>query len=197
MLGVIANGSEAAFMALVERHQAALLRMAEYWLEDEATAEVVVEQTWLAALSQLAGFDARSPLRVWLYGMLLRHLRSRAFAVEPPGTGATKPAIDPERFAPPGDRWAGHWKRPPVAWPGRARPELTVAERSVIDKAIRALPRLQRAVLLLCDMEGLGSEHAGAIVDLDEAELGALLHAARSQLRAALDQYYERRSGAR
>ena len=194
---MIAGGSEAAFLALVDRHQTALLRMAEYWLEDEATAEVVVEQTWLAVLGQLERFDARTPLRVWLFGMLLRHLRSLAFAVEPPGMCEVRAAIDPERFAAPGERWAGHWKRPPVAWPGRVRPELSVAERGVLDKAIRALPRMQRAVLVLRDMEGLTSEHLGEILDQSEAELSALLHAARSQLRAALDQYYERRSGAR
>lgn len=184
-------------MALVDRHQAALLRMAEYWLEDETTAEVVVEQTWLAVLGQLQRFDARAPLKVWLFGMLLQHLRSRAFAVEPPSASEPKPAVEPERFAPPGDRWEGHWRRPPIAWPGRIRPDLSVAERGLIEKAIRALPRLQRAVLVLRDMELLSTEHVGQIVDLPEVEQERLLHSARSQLRAALDKHYEQRLGAR
>jgi RNA polymerase sigma-70 factor, ECF subfamily len=197
VLGVIAKGSEAAFMALVDRHQTALLRLAEYWLEDDAVAEAVVEQTWLSVLSQLEGFDARAPLRVWLFAMLVRHLRARMLAPEPNAPRELKPAVDPERFSPSGDRWEGHWRRPPIAWPGRVRPELSVAERNALDKAIRALPRLQRAVLVLHDLEGLSSAHSAAIVELAEAEHDQLLHAARSQLRAAVDKYYEQRAGAR
>jgi RNA polymerase sigma-70 factor (ECF subfamily) len=84
-----------------------------------------------------------------------------------------------------------------VPWPEPSRIALNVAERTVLDAAIRALPRAQRTVLALRDMEGLTSEHVCQILGIDAETHAKLLHAARSQLRARLDQHYEHRSGAR
>ena len=61
--------------------------------------------------SQVAGNPAaRAPMKVWLFAVLLRHLRSRAFAIEPPVVSDDKPALESERFSAPGERWEGHWR---------------------------------------------------------------------------------------
>lgn len=196
VLGVIARGSESAFMGLVDRHQSALMRLASYWLADERAADQVVEQTWRTVLTQLERFDAKAPLKVWLFGVLVKLLRDRT-GPEEMNANDLRPSVDPARFSPPGDRWDGHWAKPPVPWPEQSRIELNVAERTVLDSAIRQLPRAQRTVLALRDMEGLSGEHVCQILAIDAETHAKLLHAARSQLRARLDQHYEHRSGAR
>jgi RNA polymerase sigma-70 factor (ECF subfamily) len=197
VLGVIARGSESAFMGLVDRHQSALLRLASYWLGDERAAERAVEQTWRTVLTQLERFDAQAPLKVWLFSVLLKLLRDQMAPEDMNATAEVSPSVDPARFSPPGDRWHGHWAKPPAPWPEQSRIELHVAERTVLDAAIRELPRAQRAVLALRDMEGLSAEHVCQILAVDAEEHAKLLHAARSQLRPRLDQHYEHRSGAR
>jgi RNA polymerase sigma-70 factor, ECF subfamily len=201
VLGVIARGSESAFMGLVDRHQSALTRLASYWLADERAADRVVEQTWHTVLTQLERFDAKAPLKVWLFSVLLKLLQDVTGPEDLSATDEVGPAVDPVRFSPPGDRWDGHWAKPPVPWPESSRIELNVAECTVLDSAIRALPRAQRAVLVLRDMEGLTSEHVGQILAqilaIDAEAQVKLLHAARSQLRARLDLHYEHKSGAR
>jgi RNA polymerase sigma-70 factor (ECF subfamily) len=201
-LGVIARGSESssesAFLALVDRHQAALLRLADYWLGDPAAAERAVEQTWRTLLAQLERFDAKAPLKVCLFGVLLKLLREQTVVADSAELDDVGPAVDPARFTPPGDRWEGHWRKPPTPWPESARVELNVAGSTVVDQAIRSLPRTQRAVLVLRDMEGLESSYVDQVLEIGEDVQAQRLHAARSAVRAALDQHYrERKQGAR
>ena len=43
-------GDQAAFMELVDRHSAAMLRVAQLFVPSRAVAEEVVQETWLGAL---------------------------------------------------------------------------------------------------------------------------------------------------
>src|SRR5437899_929370 len=49
-LDALRAGDEAAFMALVERYNASLLRVAQIWVSSRAVAEEVVQETWVAVL---------------------------------------------------------------------------------------------------------------------------------------------------
>ena len=55
-------GDEAAFNGLVEQYHGRLLRLAQVFVSDRATAEEVVQDTWLAVLTGLRSFEGRSAL---------------------------------------------------------------------------------------------------------------------------------------
>lgn len=183
-------GDRQAFAALVARHGGALLRLARTFVKVPAVAEEVVQDTWLAALDGLAGFEGRASLRTWLFRILANRARTRAvkegrsvpwsaFGEEVEGG----PAEDPASFRP-----DGHWRERVEGW-SEEDPErlaLGAETRAAIEAAIAALPEGQRAVLTLRDVEGLDAAEACNILALSETNQRVLLHRARARVRAAL-----------
>src|SRR6266498_6042779 len=191
-------GDEAAFMALVDRYGPSMLRLAMVYVRNRSVAEEVVQETWLGVLRGIDRFEGRSSLRTWLFRIVtnlaktrgVRESRSVPFSalvgeeVEDAG-----PSVPPERFRGPEDRWWGHWASPPEEW-GRPEHELLSAEtRAVIDRAIDALPDVQRQVITLRDVEGWSSDEVCNALDLSETNQRVLLHRARTKVRHALDDY--------
>ena len=119
-------GDEAAFVALVERHHAALVRLATLYVPDRAAAEEVAQETWLGLLRGLDRCEARSSLKTWLYRILTNRAKTRArrdgrtvpfSALADPAAEGDEPAVDPDRFLPADHpRWPHHWASPPRSW---------------------------------------------------------------------------------
>jgi RNA polymerase sigma-70 factor (ECF subfamily) len=186
---------EDAFAELIDRYQASLVRVAMMYVGSRAVAEDVVAETWLGVLRGIDGFQGRSSLRTWIYRILTNTAKTRAqrerrsipFASLGDDDG---PAVDPDRFLPPGDPAAGAWASPPRGWDGLPEATLLSAEtRSVIDDAIEQLPPTQREVIRLRDVEGFSSAEVRALLELSETNQRVLLHRARSKVRAALERY--------
>ena len=78
LVAALRRGDEAAFVALVARHGASLLRVARTFVRDRAVAEEVVQETWLAVLSGIDRFEGRSSLKTWIYQILSNRARTRA-----------------------------------------------------------------------------------------------------------------------
>lgn len=194
-------GDERAFEALIGLYHSALLRLAMMYVPSRAVAEEVVQETWLGVLQGLARFEGRSSLKTWLFRILTnraktrgqRESRSVPFAdlAAAEATG-DEPAVDADRFLPPGHEDAGWWAIYPRAWSGAPEERLLALEtREVIDRAIAALPPAQREVITLRDIEGWGSEEVCNILQISETNQRVLLHRARSKVRRALEQYME------
>jgi RNA polymerase sigma-70 factor, ECF subfamily len=97
--------------------------------------------------------------------------------------------VDPSRFLPPDHpRWPGHWSAPPSAWAD----EKLIQQESLraAQRAIDELPRGQREVIVLRDVEGWESEEVCRSLGLSEVNQRVLLHRARSKVRAALEQHF-------
>lgn len=190
-LGSAAGGSERAFMALVERYQPVLVRVAGFWFEQPSEIEALVKQTWSSMLQRLDRFDDQSSLKAWLCLTLIKLARQRKgpeadellqlAAANPSG-----PAVDPTRFNPAGNRWEGHWQVPPRAWPA-----LTQDALEPVQAALVALPHVERLLLTLRDSEGLSSSEVERALDLDDASQQRVLHRGRSRVRAALERHYQ------
>jgi RNA polymerase sigma-70 factor, ECF subfamily len=63
LLDRLREGDEDAFMELVERHHAALVRLAQSFVSSRAVAEEVAQETWLGVLNGLDRFEGRSSLK--------------------------------------------------------------------------------------------------------------------------------------
>jgi RNA polymerase sigma-70 factor (ECF subfamily) len=198
IVAALRRGDEAAFAALVKKHQAAFLRIARVWVHDASAAAEVVQDAWLAALESLDTFAGRSTLRTWLYGILVNVARGHARAdrrlvpmssLVSEETGGVAPAVEPERFLLDGDRWAGHWAAFPTPFPAPDRAAERLELRAVLQQAIDELPPLQRQVVVLCDVEGLTGEEACNILGVTDTNQRVLLHRARSKLRAKLERH--------
>src|SRR5215470_8587580 len=152
-------GDERAFLGLVERLHAPMIRFAQGFVGSDAGAEDVVQDTWAAVLEGIHRFEGRSAIRSWIFGILANQARTRAAregravplsALAPDDDSS---AVDASEFLPDTHpRWAGHWVRWPEPWPVQhlSSRETLAALRAAIER----LPRGQRAVIELRDVEG-------------------------------------------
>ena len=142
-------------------------------------------------------FEGRSSLKTWIFSILVNKARTRGVRdkrVVPMSSLAGQrdgaPAVDPDRFVREGQRSGGHWSQPPVPWtqtasgpadrpgdPGRHRPRDRATAGPPTDGHHAA--RRRRLVL--------GGDLRAARVS--EGNQRVLLHRARSQVRAALEEH--------
>lgn len=194
-------GDVQAFDEIVASWSPAMLHVARYFVASHASAEEAVQETWLAMIRGLEGFEGRSSVKTWVFHILANVSRRQGVTekrVVASGlddeTG--RPAIDPARFRPAGDRWAGGWlaDATPQAW-GPEASALGHAAMALIMECIHRLPQRQRAVIELRDVSGLTAAEACVALDLTAANQRVLLHRARSAVRQALEDYYDGRGG--
>jgi RNA polymerase sigma-70 factor (ECF subfamily) len=174
------SGDEQAFTGLVGRYQQPMLQLAASFVPNRAVAEEVVQDTWLAVLRGLDGFEGRSSLKTWLFRILVNRARTtgtkeqRSVPVADP-----EPAVDPSRFG--GD---GGWADPPEHWIEAAESRIEAGKLAHRVRAwIDDLPPRQREVVLLRDVEEMSSEEVCAVLSLTEGNQRVLLHRGRSKLR--------------
>jgi RNA polymerase sigma-70 factor (ECF subfamily) len=190
------RGDEAAFATLLDRYQAALVRVALLYVRNREAAEDVVQETWMGVVRGIDRFEARSSFKTWLFRILVNRAKSRGVAerrqvpfssFEEANEG---PAVDPSRFFDASSRWAGFWSAPPERWDGIPEDRLLGQETlSLVGEAVAALPPNQREVIGLRDIRGLSSHEVCEILDLSEANQRVLLHRARTKVRARLERY--------
>lgn len=183
---------EQAFLTLVARHHAGLLRVAQTIVRSHASAEEIVQETWGAFLHALPSFERRSSLKTFLYRILSNLARTRAVKEqrtstlsELEGDGDDTPLAD--RFG-----TAGNWLAPPSTWDAESADEILSRKQAMgaLQQALLELPERQRAVVQLRDIEGLSAEEVCTILEVSEVHQRVLLHRARTKLRAVLEQYF-------
>jgi RNA polymerase sigma-70 factor, ECF subfamily len=196
LLDALRAGEESGFAALVQQYHASFLRVARIYVSNRATAEEVAQETWLAVLNGLDRFEGRSSLKTWIFRILTNIARTRAqrdarsLPFSSLGGEAGEPAVDPDRFAPAGERWAGHWKSYPERWDTLPEERLVGDEtRARVEDAIDRLPPTQRQVITLRDVAGWSSEEVCSALEISETNQRVLLHRARSKVRQALEAY--------
>jgi RNA polymerase sigma-70 factor (ECF subfamily) len=203
-------GDREAFAELVDGWSPALLRVALLHVSTRASAEEVVQETWLGVLTQLDRFEGRSSLKTWTFRILENRARTRgqrearsvpwstAFPA-PRDSDDVRPTVDPGRFRGPEDRWPGGWTVAgrPEAWHPPPEDAAVAAElRRHLGDALAELPERQRAVVELRDVHGLTSDEVCERLALTPANQRVLLHRARARLRARLEDVYRERGHA-
>lgn len=191
LVHALRQGDETAFVSLLDRYHASLVRFARTFVHDREWAEEVVQETWVGVVRDIDGFRSDSSLKAWIYQVMIDTATTRAAAEHRSlpfsalSAEAGEAAVDPERFLP-----DGGWASAPTSWGSIPEERLLADEaRSCIQDAIEALPPSQRQVVTLRDIEGWSSDEVCALLALSETDQRALLHHARSRLRMALEDH--------
>lgn len=185
-------GDEGAFQHLLRLHHRNMAGVARYYVRSPETAEEVVQDTWVAVIEGLGGFEGRASLKAWIYAVLANKARTRAvrdgrftsFSELDGEAGARAPAIDPERFLP-----DGHWRVRLRDWTV-ATPEQEASDRQLLGlvrAALDKLPENQRAAIVLRDIEGMSTAEACNVLGISETNHRVLLHRGRATLRTYMD----------
>jgi RNA polymerase sigma-70 factor, ECF subfamily len=192
-------GDERAFATVVDLHTPALLRVAMAYVPSRAVAEEVVQETWIAVMGGIDRFEGRSSLKTWIFRILAnvamrggsRERRSVPFAALAAAEDTGEPSVDPDRFLPPDhELFPGHWLISPTRWPTPEEGLLAGETRAVIVAAIDELPKAQRTVIALRDIEGWGADEVCAALEISAGNQRILLHRARTRVRAALEEHF-------
>lgn len=180
------SGDESAFVELIDRFHAPLLRLASTFVPSRAVAEEVVQDTWLGVVRGIERFESRSSLKTWLFRIVVNRARTAGVRErrQTPFDPAREPTVPPGRFAP-----DGTWADPPAAWAEAA--EDRIMARDTVERVrscLAELPESQRQVVLMRDFEGLPAPEVCLALGLSEANQRVLLHRGRSRIRAMLEQ---------
>ena len=199
LLARLREGDERAFESLVETYHGTMIAVARTYVKTHEVAEEVAQEAWLGVLNGLDGFEGRSSLKTWIMRILVntamtrgqREARSVPFSSLAPAD-EEEPSVEPERFRPPGQAFAGHWNGYPGDW--SSLPEERLLGRETLDivkRAIEELPASQRRVITMRDIAGYSAEEVRNALDLSAGNQRVLLHRARSRVRAALERHLD------
>jgi len=176
-------GEERAFVELVDRYHASMVRVASSFVPSRAVAEEVVQDTWMGVLKGIDRFEGRSSLKTWIFRILVNRARTTG-AREPRAVELdTGDGLSSDRFTP-----GGTWREPPAVWSDDiedrlAAPEIAASIRTMVEQ----LPDSQRQVVTLRDIEGLSSSEVCGMLGITEGNQRVLLHRARTRIRATLE----------
>jgi RNA polymerase sigma-70 factor (ECF subfamily) len=175
----IHSGDEQAFVSLYRRRQGAIFRFALHMSGSETVAEDTTQEVFLSLLKEGSGFDPhRGTLPGYLFGiarkLVMRHLEKGRFdlTLDSPSEGAAIPEPssndDPLR-------------------------DLTHREGlEALRRAVLALPRRYREVVVLCDLEETDYSDAALALGCPIGTVRSRLHRARALL---LDKLNQERKG--
>jgi RNA polymerase sigma-70 factor (ECF subfamily) len=175
------------------------------YVHSMSVADEVVQETWLAVIRGLRGFEGRSSLKTWIFRILANRAQSHAARERrttpfsslpetdtgPAADGEDGPTVGPGRFLA-GGAFDGYWSASPSRFFDLPEERLLASEtRVVLERAIGQLPARQQQVLRLRDMDGWDAEEVCASLGLSAGNQRVLLHRARAQLRAVLEAHFQ------
>ncbi len=189
---------DAVFARLVDAWTPTMLRLARVHVHTSDSAADIVQDTWLAVLRGIDGFEGRSALRTWVFRILANiakttGTRERRTEVRPLVGDDGLPATPTHRFRDATDEFPGHWRHPPMPWPEMSGPEgeaLRAETRVTVAAAIRSLPARQRLVVTMRDIDGFSSDDVCSLLGLTPANQRVILHRGRTAVRALLESHF-------
>jgi RNA polymerase sigma-70 factor (ECF subfamily) len=171
----IRSGDEQAFLSFYRRRQAALYRFALHMSNSVAVAEDVTQDVFLAVLKEECGYDPeRGTLSGYLFGI------ARKLILRQVERGRSTVALD-------------------TGSDEATQPELAVEDDPLLDlthreglealrRAVQALPRRYREVVVLCDLEEVDYADAAVALGCPIGTVRSRLHRARALLLDKLKQ---------
>ena len=149
LVAEVRAGSELAFNLLVDRHQQAVRTFLRRLLGNEADADDMAQETFLAAWTHARSFRGGASVRAWLYGIAWRKAKGaqRSWARQ-----RSRDTL----FVDSASLESTHHELSPGA--------ASMEDRLAVRRALQALPLEQRAAVTLCLVFGFShSETAGIL----------------------------------
>ena len=166
----LAGGESSALGELYDRYHQPIRGFLARATSDAEDVDDLVHATFLAAAQSAARYDGRPSCRPWLVGIAAQLLRrryqafGRRLAALSSLFGARSPAVDP-------------------------RPLLQA--RGDVERALARISDLKRVTFLMAEGEGLSCQEIAAALQIPIGTVWTRLHAARRELRQALDEGQE------
>jgi RNA polymerase sigma-70 factor (ECF subfamily) len=182
LVAALRRRDEDAYLALVRRYTPLMLRIAHAHLGRRDAAEDVVQDTWVAVLRSIDGFEGRSSFKTWLMRILVNTARTRR--------GQESRTVCWSSLPEDAAKWDAAVHRADVPW--TAVPERSALAGEVwaeLRCAVGELPERQRAVVVLRDVEGWSADEVRGALRLSPGNQRVLLHRGRARLRALLGPY--------
>lgn len=174
-------GHQDAFEDLFERYSPRIYRQALQFLGNEAEAEEVMQEVFLTLYEKAGTFRGDAAVSTWLYRLTantaISRLRRRSRQHE----------VSLDAYLPQFSDDGHHRERPVVDWSHNIeRAMLREESRQLLREAIEKLRPLDKAVVVLSDLEELPQQETADILGLSLAAVKARLHRARLFLRSQL-----------
>lgn len=179
LLAAFAAGNAGAFAALYARHERPIFRFLRRSLGNDAAAEDLLQDVWLAVMRNAAGFEPRARFTTWLYGIarhrLIDHWRARKDNIS-----LDEAANDPDGAA----------LLDTLAADADGQPEnlaLSRAQARAFMVAVEQLPPPQREAFLLHAEAGMTVEEVAQVTGVGHETAKSRLRYAMNRLRSALE----------
>jgi RNA polymerase sigma-70 factor (ECF subfamily) len=177
----IHSGDEQAFVSLYRKRQGGIFRFALHMSGSESVAEDVTQDVFLALIRECGYDPTRGTLSGYLYGiarkLVLRYLER----------GRTDALLE-------SDLDEAELPEVPVTHDPLA--EMTHREGiAALRRAVSALPRRYREVVVLCDLEEVDYAEAAEVLGCPIGTVRSRLHRARGLLLEKLNQEKQKRTG--
>jgi RNA polymerase sigma-70 factor (ECF subfamily) len=176
----IGQRDEYAFEALMRRHNRMLYRLARSILKDEAEAEDAVQEAYLAAYRNIAGFRGGAKLSTWLARIVINEAYGRLRKQKHAAVVVAFDAHDRSEDRLEESAMADKITEPPEA--AAMRGEL----RGLLERRIDELPAQFRTVFILRDVDEMSVEETAECLDVPPATVRTRAFRARALLRASL-----------
>lgn len=170
----------AAMREVVHAYLPHLLRAARGAGLKAQNAEDVCQNTFVTFIEKIDGFEGRSQVRTWLFGILYRKIAEMRRAAGREGAGQDIDDVMESRFKP-----DGMWARPPRAADGRVN---DADIRRHLADCLDGLSGDQRMAFVLREVEEMESEEICNTMEVSRTNLGVLLYRGRNRLRECLEE---------
>jgi RNA polymerase sigma-70 factor (ECF subfamily) len=169
----------AAVTDLADSYGAKIYQLAFRYLRNREDAEEVAQDVLLKVYQKIEAFRGDAALSSWIYRITFNTAMSRLREFKQALPNAVEKTTDEETGQP--------LAREVVDWSPLADEEMLRTEmRRALVRALKEMPLLYRAPVILRDVQGLTTEEASAVLHVKEQTLKSRLHRGRLMLREQL-----------
>lgn len=184
LIARLRSGGDGAVAELADRYGSRIYQLSLRYMKNREDAEEVTQDVLMKVHRKVGAFRGDSALSSWIYRITFNTAMSRL------RTNRLARAADHERdrmLAAQNDGDGEPTPRVPADWSHMPDEELLRAQlRGAVTLAIRELPEIYRAPVVLRDIQGLTTEEASSVLHLKDQTLKSRLHRGRVMLRKRL-----------